>query len=505
MVRFLRLNRNVFITTFAILLIFVWSFQQFEPQVTVSILLSGLTLGALYFLVTSGLSLIFGMMNVLNFAHGVLFMFGAYIGYTLYANPLLLINILPFICVVVGGILVSSWVLRRWSVQISSERAAQMLVMSCWIGAGILLFLGVRGFDLTALSVGAATAGGGAIATEEALESVDDYAIRLILLTTAGLIIGVTHGIRPLHAINQQVRWRPLVLGATIILIGFALLPFRTSVEQSILGMSSNWRFVLALTVGALSGAAVGALIEWSLIRPLYDRPIYQILVTLGLVFAGTELVTGVWGPAEYFMETPAFFNQRGENCPSANLVAWFRDNCASIDVLGQPFPSYRLFLIALGMIIFIAIGLVLQRTHLGMIIRAGVQDGEMVQALGVNVRQVFTLVFAMGTGLAALGGVAAAPFIGVNPNTGQEFLLHAFIAMVIGGMGSYVGAAAGALLVGMARAFGDQLVLSGIHLPGMAEAIQMSPSIARASTVLIMVLVLLVRPTGLFGKRING
>lgn len=502
MVNFLRLNRNVLIAAFAILLIFVWSFQQFEPQVTVSILLSGLTLGALYFLVTSGLSLIFGLMDVLNFAHGVLFMFGAYLGYTLYANPRLLINILPFICVIVGGALVSSWVLQRWSVRVPSIQTAQTLVVGCWIGAGVLLFLGVRGFDLTALSAGAATAAGGAIATQEAQESIGSYVGRLILLTAAGLAIGVARGVRPLHSINQQVRWRPLVFGVAMILIAFALLPFRTSVEQLILGMSSNWRFVLALVVGAIGGAAVGALIEWSLIRPLYDRPIYQILVTLGLVFVGTELIKGVWGPAGYFMETPAFFNQRGENCPSPNLLAWFSDNCASIDVLGRPFPSYRLFIIALGIVIFIAIGLVLQRTRLGMIIRAGVQDGEMVQALGVNVRQVFTLVFALGTGLAALGGVAAAPFIGVNPNIGQEFLLQAFIAVVIGGMGSYVGAATGALLVGMARAFGDQIVLSGIQLPGMAEAIQMSPSIARASTVLIMALVLLVRPTGLFGKK---
>ncbi|NOK62736.1 MAG: hypothetical protein GFH27_549293n18 [Chloroflexi bacterium AL-W] len=502
MVTFLRLNRNALIGAFAVLLVFVWSFQQFEPQVTVSILLSGLTLGALYFLVTSGLSLIFGLMDVLNFAHGVLFMFGAYMGYTLYANPRLLINILPFICVLIGGIVVSSWVIQRCAVRLPSERVAQTLVVGCWVGASVLLLLGIRGFDLTALSAGATTSAGGAIATEKAQESVGDYAVRLILLTMAGLAMGIARSIRPLHSINQQVRWRPLALGATMILIAFALLPFRTAAEQIILNLSSNWRFLLALVVGAISGTAVGALIEWTLIRPLYDRPIYQILVTLGLVFVGTELVKGVWGPAGYFMETPAFFNQRGDMCPSPHLLAWLRDNCAAIDILGRPFPSYRLFIIFLGIVIFIAIGLVLQRTRLGMIIRAGVQDGEMVQALGVNVRQVFTLVFALGTGLAALGGIAAAPFIGVNPNIGQEFLLQAFIAVVIGGMGSYVGAAMGALLVGMARAFGDQIVLSGIQLPGMAEAIQMSPSIARASTVLIMALVLLVRPTGLFGKK---
>jgi branched-chain amino acid transport system permease protein len=216
----------------------------------------------------------------------------------------------------------------------------------------------------------------------------------------------------------------------------------------------------------------------------------------------GTEVVKGVWGPTGYYMDVPDFFNQRGEACPSPNLVAWLRDNCASIDVLGRPFPSYRLFVIALGLLMFVAIAVLLRRSRLGMIIRAGVQDGEMVQALGINVRRVFTLVFALGAGLAALGGVAAAPFIGVNPGIGQEFQLQAFIAVVIGGMGSYTGAALGALLVGLARAFGDQIVLSGVQLPGMAEAVKLSPSIARASTVLIMALVLLLRPNGLFGKK---
>jgi branched-chain amino acid transport system permease protein len=201
-------------------------------------------------------------------------------------------------------------------------------------------------------------------------------------------------------------------------------------------------------------------------------------------------------------MDIPAFFNSNSKNCPSPDLLAWFSDHCASIDVMGRPFPSYRIFIIVLGLLIFVAIALLLKYTRMGMIIRAGVQDSEMVQALGINVRRVFTLVFALGAGLAALGGVAAAPFIGLSPNLGQDFLLLAFIAVVIGGMGSYPGAAIGALLVGLARAFGDQLVLSGVHLPGMEDAIKFSPSIARASTVLLMAVVLLVRPAGLFGRK---
>jgi branched-chain amino acid transport system permease protein len=149
-----------------------------------------------------------------------------------------------------------------------------------------------------------------------------------------------------------------------------------------------------------------------------------------------------------------------------------------------------------------IGIVALLRGSRLGMIIRAGVQDSAMVEALGINVRRVFTIVFALGAGLAGLGGVVAAPFLGVYPGMALEFLLQAFIVVVIGGMGSVPGAALGALIVGLARAYGDQVVLTGIQLPFMAEAFTGSPAIARASTVLIMVIVLLLKPTGLLGKK---
>jgi branched-chain amino acid transport system permease protein len=125
-----------------------------------------------------------------------------------------------------------------------------------------------------------------------------------------------------------------------------------------------------------------------------------------------------------------------------------------------------------------------------------------MVEALGINVRRVFTLVFAIGAALAGLGGVVAAPFLGVYPGMAMEFLLQAFIVVVIGGLGSIPGAVVGALLVGLARAYGDNIVLSGIQLPWMKDAITGSPAMARASTVLIMAIVLFLKPTGIFGKK---
>jgi branched-chain amino acid transport system permease protein len=162
------------------------------------------------------------------------------------------------------------------------------------------------------------------------------------------------------------------------------------------------------------------------------------------------------------------------------------------VNILGVTFPSYRLFVILLGVAMLIALGIVMNYSRLGMIIRAGVQDREMVEALGINVRRVFSLVFALGVGLAALGGIGAAPFLPVNPSMGDAFQLQAFIVVVIGGMGSFGGAAIGALLLGLARAFGDFFALQ----------YALTPAVSEASTVIIMAIVLLVRPAGLFGKK---
>ncbi len=490
MIEWIKYRRGLIIGIGAIILFAYWATTTYEPRVLASILLSGLTLGALYFLVTSGLSLIFGLMDVLNFAHGTLFMIGAYVGFTLYANPRLLLNTLPFVIAFVAG-----WLLAGW-LPVKRISAPGWLF---WIGAVIVAMMAVWGFELAPLAT-TTLSSGGRIPTEQAQAPTTLFMARTVGMAVAGLIAGIAFLVGKEHA--QQPLSAQLIVPIGMLALALVIAPLRLSAESWLLSLNSNIRFLLALVIGAGSGAALGGLMEWSLIRPLYSRPIYQVLVTLGLVFVGTELVKAIWGPGGYFMELPEWFSRRGPGCPSPNLIAWLQDNCASIDVLGRPFPSYRVFIIALGLVMFIGTAILLQRTRLGMIIRAGVQDSEMVQALGINVRRVFTLVFALGTGLAALGGVAAAPFLGISPGLGQEFQLQAFIAVVIGGMGSFTGAALGALLVGLARAFGDQIVLTGIQLPWMSEAMSFSPSIARASTVLIMALVLLLRPAGLFGKK---
>ncbi len=499
-----RRNRPWLVTLLLILLLVVLLVQQYEPRIAVSILLSGLTLGALYFLVTSGLSLIFGLMDVLNFAHGLFFMLGAYVGYTLYANPRMLLNTIPFALALGGAVTLGIWLTTLLGERAPGEKVRKGIAIATGLAGTVITLLAVWGFDLLKLAASSEISAGGAIATEQAQEPAEQYMGRLLWLMLGGAVLGIALGLNQKSDRRRSSRaWVAPLLGVVAAVLAFAMVPARAGGEEFILGLSSNMRFLLALIAGALGGAGIGALVETSMIRPLYARPIYQVLLTLGLVFVGTELIRSIWGPAGFYMDIPAYFNTSGEGCrPPPDIISWFSLNCASINIMGRPFPSYRLFVIVLGIVMFVAIAILLQRTRMGMIIRAGVQDRDMVQALGINVRRVFTLVFALGTGLAALGGVAAAPFVGVNPGLGQEFLLLAFIAVVIGGMGSYTGAAMGALLVGLARAFGDQLVLSGIMLPGMEEAMKFSPSIARASTVLLMAAVLLIRPAGLFGRK---
>lgn len=248
---------------------------------------------------------------------------------------------------------------------------------------------------------------------------------------------------------------------------GFAIygaLPAGTPIEV---------RFLAALVGATLTGGLAGALMEIGLLRPLYARPVYQIVMTLGLSTALNEVVRAIYGPAGLvpIEEPPAL--------------------ATTFNILGGQFETYRLFIIFVGAALMVGISLLLQRTRLGIIIRAGVQDSEMVQALGINVRRIFTLVFALGTAVAALGGMTAAPFLGAYPGMGTDFLLVAIIVIVIGGMSSYEGTAIASLLVGLTRATAEQVSLQYFN----------TPILASVSILLFMVAVLLVRPTGLFGR----
>jgi branched-chain amino acid transport system permease protein len=158
-------------------------------------------------------------------------------------------------------------------------------------------------------------------------------------------------------------------------------------------------------------------------------------------------------------------------------------------------------FLVVMGLAVLIGVSSLLKYTRIGMTIRAGVENPEMVEALGINVRRVFTQVFALGSGLAALGGVLAAPSIGLSTGMGALFLLTAIVALAMGGLTSFHGAAVGALLIGLIQQIIIRLGQTGIDLPFVAEPFKPSPTLVPAASIILMVVVLLVLPSGLFGR----
>jgi len=494
-------NRSLIIALIIFLGAFAAITQSMEAKVWASILLSGITLASLYFLVASGLSLIFGLMDVLNFAHGSIFVLGAYVGLSTYANPRLLFNTLPFFLSLGAGItLARSFGVPFWRWK-RTQNKPQWFFWGLIAVSLVLITFSLRDFPIRAINAFGVTAVGGIVSTAEAQEPMGTMLFRTALLFISGLPFGTALAPREVHQEgSRKSPVRVLLITLILLILGLAILLLRDPGEEFMLGLSVDLRFVLALVLGSLAGALLGAAVEIVLIRPFYGNPVTQLVLTLGLLIALTDVIEGVWGEEGHPpMTPPSLFT---EPCRSESLFSWFGEKCRSIDVLGRAFPSYRVFIIFLGILVFSAVGVLLRRSRIGMIIRAGVQDSEMVQVLGINVRRVFTLVFALGSGLAALGGVIAAPFLGVYPAMGGIFQLQAFIAVVIGGMGSYPGAAVGTLILGIARAFGDHFVASGIELPFLETTLRGSPALAKASTVLIMAIVLLVKPAGIFGKK---
>jgi branched-chain amino acid transport system permease protein len=493
--------RVLLISLAIFLFLFVFIIQGLEAKVWVSILLSGITLAALIFLIASGLSLIFGLMDVLNFAHGAIFVVGAYVGLSMFANPRLFFNTVPFFLVIAAGMVLGQYFgVYLWRpIKSAGIRRIVMLVLAL-LGVWVIVF-SLRRFPIQELNAFSVTAVGGAVSTAEAQEPLALMIQRVSLTLVGGCVLGLL--VAPKEMTEENSRrplWQVILLSVLFIATAYGLLVIRDPGEVYVLGLSPNIRFLLALIAGGFVGTLVGMAIEIVLIRPFYGRPVTQLVLTLGLLIVLTDLVELIWGDEGHPpMQPPTFF---AENCRSESLLAWFSEKCISLDILGRAFPTYRIFIILVGVLVFAGVLIMLQRTRIGMTIRAGVQDSEMVEAMGINVRRVFTFVFALGSALAAIGGVIAAPFLGVYPAMGAVFQLQAFVAVVIGGMGSFIGAAVGTLILGLARAFGDYFVAAGIDLPFSDVVISGSPAIAKASTVLIMAIVLLVRPAGIFGKK---
>lgn len=306
-------------------ILFLLPLLAIQPKTYLTLTIAGLAMGMLLFLVASGVSIIFGLMDVLNFAHGALFAWGAYVGFTVFQH------------------------LMKW---VEADSVLQNLAV-----------------------------------------------------------------------------------------------------------------FSFAMVVAMVSVAVLGILLERIVVRRVYGNHLFQILITFGATVVLVELIRVFWGPNDEVMTVPRTF--------SGN---W--------DIMDVIVSRYRVICILMGAIVYGVIQLILKRTKLGTIVRAGVEDRDMVQAMGHNIYLLFTGVFAVGAGLAALGGLAMSVFsLQVYPDMGGTYLLFAFIVVIIGGLGSVTGSLVGALIVGLSYNYVAYLV----------------PWAAAGANVLIMIIILLIRPTGLF------
>ncbi len=240
--------------------------------------------------------------------------------------------------------------------------------------------------------------------------------------------------------------------------------------------------FLLGVLAALPAAALAGMVVETLVLRRLYKKDhLDQVLATFGLIMFFNELTRILWGRQPLFMDVPAWLSGSVEIIP------------------GVPYPSYRLAVIAVGIMVGVLLYLLFTRTRIGMQIRAGASNREMAGALGVNIRLLYTLVFGLGTLLAGLAGVMAGPILAVEAGMGESVLILTFVVIVIGGIGSIRGALAGALLVGLVDTLGRaflpillRLFLSPAYADGAAA------SLASMSVYLLMAAVLVWRPKGL-------
>jgi len=308
-----------------VILLFLLPLLGMTTKTYLTLTIAGLAMGMLLFLIASGVSIIFGLMDVLNFAHGALFAWGAYVGFSVFGR------------------------LRGW-------------------------------------------------------------------------------------------------LEADSVLQNFAV-------------------FFVAILAAMVAVAGLGIILERVIVRRVYGNHLFQILITFGATIVLVELIRVFWGPNDEIMIVPKTF----------------RGNWDIFDII---IAKYRIICIFIGITVYAVIQLILKKTKLGTIVRAGVENREMVQAMGHNIFLLFTGVFAVGAGLAALGGLAMSIFsLQVYPDMGSTDFLFAFIIVIIGGLGSVTGSLAGALIVGLSYNYVAYLV----------------PWAAAGINVLIMIIVLLIRPTGMF------
>jgi len=235
-------------------------------------------------------------------------------------------------------------------------------------------------------------------------------------------------------------------------------------VALTVIWTTGSW--VLAMPVAALAIGAIGLLMERIFLRPLGFDPLRQVLLTVGFAFLFQQAALDIWTGNNFDIPRPKLLDQ-------------------SVHVGTLYLEGYRIFMIVMAAVIGLALWLAMEKTRMGAMVRATVDDAQMARGVGIDTSRISMFIFALGAFLAALGGVIGGAFLGVYPGLDFEILPLAFAVVIIGGMGSLGGAAIGALLVGLADNFGKALI----------------PELSYFSLYAPMALILAVKPTGLFGR----
>jgi len=277
-----------------------------------------------------------------------------------------------------------------------------------------------------------------------------------------------------LNALQYSMLLFLLSIGLTVI---FGLLHFVNLAHGALYMMgayvgvslaSLTGSYWVAFALAPVAVMAIGAVLYFALIRRLrHAGPMNQVLVTFGLIFVFLDLVRILWGDIALGIDVPAQF-------------------AGTTELAGIKYPTYRLFIFAVGAAVMAALWLILARTQVGAMIRAGVENGAMASALGINVERLFFLVFCVGCGLAGLAGIIAAPVFSATTGMGISILIPTLIVVVIGGLGSLEGAIAGSLVVGFIETVGAVFL----------------PEVAAVSSYVLLAAILILRPQGLIPAR---
>lgn len=284
-------------------------------------------------------------------------------------------------------------------------------------------------------------------------------------ITLAGLYFLVASGFTLVFGLMRNVN---LAHGAMYLLGGY--------VGYEVAERSGNWYLgaVAAFLFVALTGAALQVLV----FRRMQGDDLRQTLVTIGISIVAADLMLAVWSGTTYQFSPPEWLFGATE----LPVITAIRSSGAEVYL---KYPTYRIFVLAVAIVVGILLWLFLNRTRIGMMVRAGVDDREMLDASGVNVNLVFVIIFAIGAGLAGFAGVIGGSALSIAPGEDVRYLLASLVVVIVGGMGSISGAAIGAILIGLAEQFG----------------LAYFPTYGVVLTFVIMVVVLAVRPQGLMGR----